>query len=236
MSKLYAVRKGRVTGIFNTWAECQQQTNKFKGAEFKSFKSKDEALEYLEGINIEHNPFKDGTGVSDSVKKEVETSPSIITSPSASPITTEQTFFAVDGGTTGNNSDGSSLCEFQIYLHPNKEIIYQSEKMVGTNNIAEFLAIVKCLSILHKNKENNPSIDLMKYPIYTDSNVALSWLRRKKCNTDLGKYNTNSEIVKTQEYIKASERFLESIDINDYLVLKWNTKLWGENPADYGRK
>lgn len=47
--KIYAVRKGRQTGLFDTWTECQKQTAGFSGAEFKSFTTKDEALEFLNG-------------------------------------------------------------------------------------------------------------------------------------------------------------------------------------------
>ncbi|CAF30393.1 viroplasmin family protein [Methanococcus maripaludis] len=47
MSKIYAVRKGRKMGLFNTWAECENQVKGFSGAEFKSFKSKIDAEDYL---------------------------------------------------------------------------------------------------------------------------------------------------------------------------------------------
>ena len=45
--KFYAVKKGYQTGIFSTWAECQKQTQGFKGALFKSFLTKEEAQNYL---------------------------------------------------------------------------------------------------------------------------------------------------------------------------------------------
>ncbi len=41
--KYYAVRQGRQTGVFETWAECQRQVTGFSGAEFKSFPTKEEA-------------------------------------------------------------------------------------------------------------------------------------------------------------------------------------------------
>lgn len=47
--KVYAVRNGRKTGIFNTWAECQKQTSGFSGAEFKSFTTRAGAEAYLAG-------------------------------------------------------------------------------------------------------------------------------------------------------------------------------------------
>lgn len=48
--KTYAVRKGRKTGLFNTWPECQKQVIGFSGAEYKSFKTLQEAKDYMEGL------------------------------------------------------------------------------------------------------------------------------------------------------------------------------------------
>ena len=47
--KFYAVRKGRETGVFNSWAECSRQINGFSGAEYKSFKTAAEAMDYVMG-------------------------------------------------------------------------------------------------------------------------------------------------------------------------------------------
>ena len=50
VGKFYAVKKGRKTGIFTTWAECQKQVSGFPKAEFKSFISKQEADNWLKEI------------------------------------------------------------------------------------------------------------------------------------------------------------------------------------------
>lgn len=47
--KYYAVRKGHKTGIFSTWAECQDNTSGYSGAEFKSFKTMEDAETYMNG-------------------------------------------------------------------------------------------------------------------------------------------------------------------------------------------
>lgn len=52
MSKFYAVKNGRKTGVFLTWDECKDQVAGFKGAVFKSFKTLSEAEVFL-GKNIE---------------------------------------------------------------------------------------------------------------------------------------------------------------------------------------
>lgn len=50
--KYYAVRKGRKTGVFLTWAECQKQVTGFSGAEFKSFPTMEEAQAFS-GVDTE---------------------------------------------------------------------------------------------------------------------------------------------------------------------------------------
>lgn len=53
--KFYAVKNGRKTGIFETWAECKEQVHGFKGCKFKSFLSYEEAEEYLTDVaNANH--------------------------------------------------------------------------------------------------------------------------------------------------------------------------------------
>lgn len=46
----YAVKKGKNTGIFNSWAECKAQVEGFSGAEYKGFDTEQEAQCYIENI------------------------------------------------------------------------------------------------------------------------------------------------------------------------------------------
>lgn len=50
--KIYAVKKGHKTGIFDNWADCQAATKGFSEPEFKSFISREEAEAYLEDRDI----------------------------------------------------------------------------------------------------------------------------------------------------------------------------------------
>lgn len=45
--KVYAVRKGRTTGIFMSWDDCKAQVDGFAGAEYKSFADPADAMAYL---------------------------------------------------------------------------------------------------------------------------------------------------------------------------------------------
>ena len=56
----YAVKNGRNNGIYDTWESCKEQVQGFKDAQFKKFKTKQEADDYI----------KDET---DYIKDKVET-------------------------------------------------------------------------------------------------------------------------------------------------------------------
>ncbi len=52
MSKYYAVKIGYQTGIYNNWVDCKKQVDGFKGAVYKSFKTNEEANNYLNDVKI----------------------------------------------------------------------------------------------------------------------------------------------------------------------------------------
>lgn len=62
MAKFYAVRKGRKTGIFKTWPECQTQIQGFSGAEYKSFATEQEAVDYVNAaVTVDTSILNDAT-------------------------------------------------------------------------------------------------------------------------------------------------------------------------------
>jgi ribonuclease HI len=111
-----------------------------------------------------------------------------------------------------------------VALDTGTEIFHSRTYPEGTNNIGEFLAIVHALALLAK--DNTAS------GIYTDSSTALSWLRQKKCKTKLTQNNRNTGLF---EVIARAEDWLAKNSL-PVPVVKWETELWGEIPADFGRK
>ena len=69
-------------------------------------------------------------------------------------------------------------------------------------------------------------------PIYSDSVNAINWIKQKKCKTKLPRD------AKTEELFHLIERAEKWLRENTYTtrILKWETKQWGEIPADFGRK
>lgn len=105
-----------------------------------------------------------------------------------------------------------------------KELFHQGPFENGTNNIGEFLAIVHALALLKKKGITSP--------IYTDSEIALQWIKDKKCKTKLKKDDRNAPLF---DLIDRAEMWLNENSFENPL-LKWDTENWGQIPADFGRK
>jgi ribonuclease HI len=47
-TRYYAVKMGRVPGIYETWEDCKEQVFYFKNAKYKKFKTKEEAQAFID--------------------------------------------------------------------------------------------------------------------------------------------------------------------------------------------
>ncbi len=47
--KYYAVKNGKVPGIYETWAECSEMVKGYSGAEYKSFENREDAVSFING-------------------------------------------------------------------------------------------------------------------------------------------------------------------------------------------
>ena len=55
----YVVKEGSKVGIFNNWTECQASVKGYKGAVFKGFETKAEALEWLNGSDRDSSNLRE---------------------------------------------------------------------------------------------------------------------------------------------------------------------------------
>lgn len=105
-----------------------------------------------------------------------------------------------------------------------KEFFLQGPFEDGTINIGEFLAIVHALAYCQKNK--------LTLPIYSDSRNAIGWVKDKEARTS---HQASEKNKKLFEMIDRALKWLNQNEFSNQL-LKWETRAWGENPADFGRK
>jgi ribonuclease HI len=128
---------------------------------------------------------------------------------------------SVDAACSGN----PGILEYRgVETKTGHQLFHQGPFPLGTINIGEFLAIVHALAYL-KKQDNN-------LPVYSDSRTAIKWVRDKAVKTKLPR-NAQSEIL-----FVLLDRAVNWLNNNEYPneVLKWQTGIWGEIPADFGRK
>jgi len=108
-----------------------------------------------------------------------------------------------------------------------EELFHRGPYKNASSNIGEALGVVLGLAWLKQQKHP-------EYILYTDSAVAMYWIKNKKFNTSLERRTDNREVF---ELIYKAEAFLETCSLEEIMsVQKWRTDLWGENFADFQRK
>lgn len=125
----------------------------------------------------------------------------------------------------GSCLTGSRKIEFQAVHTETGEVFFRMGPFEdGTSNIAEFLAIAQTLEYCDAHGIN--------LPIYSDSWIAINWIRNKFASTYVEETENNKILF---ELLEHAEKWLEDNPYHNE-VLKWHTRSWGENPADFGRK
>lgn len=197
------VWKGRKAGIFGSWTECEAQVKGFAGAEYKAFGTRTEA----ERAFSAH--YEDYEGRPASTQKWLfAPHPPILPS------------LCVDAACSGSPGP----LEYRGVITESGEQIFKTGPFSdGTNNVGEFLAIVEAMKWLETHRHD--------WPIYSDSENAIGWIKAGKCNTKLARLRSNRKLF---ELIAIAENTLTAS--KTFRVLKWDTPAWGENPADFGRK
>jgi len=207
-NKFFVVWEGKEPGIYRSWEECKRQIHGYGGALYKGFATEAEAREAMS------SPCWDYIGKNAKEKKPTKEEIAKVGTPVFESL-------SVDAACSGN----PGAMEYRgVYTKTGEEIFRQGPFKEGTNNIGEFLALVHGLAFL---KQKNSSL-----PIYTDSKTALAWVKAKKAKTKLEKNGVNATLF---ELVSRAEVWLQQ---NEYTteILKWETSVWGEIPADFGRK
>lgn len=206
--KYYVVWAGINPGIYNSWTDCQLQAKGFEGAKYKSFETKEEAEHAFQS-----SPY-------DYISKNTHKAKAIVQSEDNIASDILENSLAVDAACSGN----PGAMEYRGVHVASRQQVFHFGPMYGTNNIGEFLAIVHGLALMKQKG--------LQLPIYSDSVNAINWVKQKKCKTKLPRE------PKTEELYRLIERAEKWLRENSYTtpILKWDTKRWGEIPADFGRK
>lgn len=215
--KFYVVWEGRHPGVYEDWADAQDQITNFPGAKYKGFSSQEEAIKAFRAymandgiplgeilINASHLNTEDPSATHYSSFPEIDIDG-----------------WAVDASCMGN----PGIMEYRgVELRTGREIFRVGPFEDATNNIGEFLAIVHALALQYRTGH--------WHTIYSDSATGMSWVRRHSVKTTLKPTERNAKVF------ELLQRGLTWLSTHQYeaRILKWQTELWGEIPADFGRK
>lgn len=206
--KFYVVWEGVTPGIYESWTDCQLQVKGYEQAKYKSFDTREAAQQAFAS-----SPYayigKGKTAGAAHPKPAGGYPPEVVFNS-----------LAVDAACSGNPGP----MEYRgVHVGSGEEIFRIGPKR-GTNNIGEFLAIVHGLALLEQRG--------LSMPIYSDSVNAMSWVKQQTCKTRLPRTPETEEVF---QLIERAEAWLRTHPFRVPIV-KWDTKAWGEIPADFGRK
>lgn len=181
MKKTYAVKIGRQTGLFSTWAECEKQVKGYQGAKFKGFTNAQEAAAWLaepirstpsrKPITREKKSFSGINSPSNAVPQEN-------TSTASFPETDADYIIYTDGSCL-RNPDGPGGWAAVILNGKTGEVRELHEGSPSTtNNRMELSAAIGALSAI----EANSSVALYTDSQYMKNAFTRHWLDNWKRN------------------------------------------------------
>lgn len=221
--KAYTVWAGREPGVYDTWARCQEQTAGFKGARFQGFASRAQA----EAAFLAGDP--DG-GVPANTK--AGDAPRTVASEGEK---TRRSADSAAGRPTGPALCVDAACDARrwimeyraVRLDTGEEVFAEGPFERANANFGEFLAIVDAL--------RRVADGTAPPTIYSDSLTARAWVRKRALNSGfLREGKAGPEVSARLEDALAWLKARPADTKDDIRV--WETRRWGEIPADYGRK
>lgn len=213
--KFYVVFEGRQPGIYTEWEDALEQVDHYPNPKFKGYSNQREATEAFRKYVEETDGVSLGEILTIGSGAENE-SPSYADFPEI-----DLNGWAVDASCLGN----PGVMEYRgVELATGNELFKVGPFQDATNNIGEFLAIVHALALQYKTG--------VRHTIYSDSLTGMSWVRNRRVKTTLQITERNRKVF---ELVARGLDWLRTHQWN-VPVLKWQTEVWGEIPADFNRK
>ena len=178
----YAVAVGRKKGIYMRWCDCRDQIQRFKGAKYKKFDSKEDAEEFMKENENYNQPL-------DELKADL---------------------FVYTDGSCINNGRKNAMGGIGIYFGENdsRNVSRKLEVEKPTNNIAELTAIYDTYKIIENDIKEGKNIMIITDSSY--SIMCLTSYGKKNEKNNWSNDIKNKELVrKTYELYKdvANVRF-----------------------------
>ncbi len=165
MSKSYVVWRGRVPGVYATWAEARAQVEGFASARYKAFPNHAQA----EAAFAAGEARNEGRGAAAARRSRLPAK--------------ALKGYAVDAAWSARTKTTEYRC---VAIATSQEVFHDGPFEDATNNIGEFLAIVHALTWLKRRGSHAP--------IYTDSLNAILWVAQGRCKTTLARTPRNKAL------------------------------------------
>lgn len=215
--KFYVVWVGREPGIYEEWSDCHEQIDGFPGARYKAFDSQTAATIAFRGDPDQEATIIEAIAAHNADKARQAEAPALFDIPEINPDA-----IAVDGACAGN----PGMMEYRgVDVKSGIELFHVGPLADGTNNVAEYLALVHALAYLYAKGDSTT-------PIYSDSRTGRSWLKNRGHRSKLERTPRNAKIF---ELLERADNWIRTHETRNP-VLRWDTDAWGEIPADFGRK
>ncbi|XP_074059358.1 ribonuclease H1-like [Macrotis lagotis] len=222
----YAIKRGRKTGVFPTWSECQAQVNRFPVARFKKFATEDEAWAFVQDTsspeptteqtkkcNTEDPKVKpnkrpcESSDEDEPCKKIAKQDSEPLLSKDKFSYMGDATVVYIDG-CCSSNGKRKARAGIGVYWGPGHPLNI-GERLPGrqTNQRAEIHAACKAI-------EQAKNQNISKLVLYTDSmftiNGITNWVKDWKKNG--WKTSTGKDVINKEDFIKL-DKLIQGIDI-----------------------
>jgi ribonuclease HI len=194
----YAVKVGRIPGIYRTWEECQKQISEFKGAKYKKFGSATQAQTFIDG-QLDVIPLKLTPKLSLAIfSRDNDYNP-------GNWIRLEDEYYIFTDGSFHSSSKHSGVAVFFGTSALNIAEYYEGL----TNNQCELLAILYSLQAIIKyyNHLANKTVNIVSDSEYS-INCLTKWLANWKSND--WKTKTGEE-VKNRQILSNCDKCIEHL-------------------------
>lgn len=219
--KYYVVWQGRERGIFTDWNSCKMQVDKFTGAKYKSFPTKEEAEAAFSGTYVKST--KTSSPGSTFVKKK--TSAKTVKTYTASDIAKMKvdTKIFTDGGCEPNpGKAGSGIAVYRDGVID--ELWHGLYNPMGTNNTAELNALYHALLMAKDEIKKDKSVAIFcdsKYSIQCVTMWAINWERNgwKKNGGEIKNLDLIKKIYALHQLLKKDVKVLH---VNGHVGVEGN--------------
>lgn len=210
--KYYVVWNGYHTGIFDNWEDCKEQVTGYPEARYKAYSDLEDATEaYRRGAPDANADILRSIATHKPAEFNYDAFPEI-----------DLRAIAVDAACSGNPGP----VEYRgVLVATGHELFRVGPLEGGTNNIGEYLALIHALASLDRQGRHDVTI-------YSDSVTAQAWVRTGIVKTTILRNPSNSRLMDILDRAKK----WRATHLPSNPIRKWKTELWGEIPADFGRK